>query len=131
LPHLAPVTITAPAQEPFSSNFPTHIAVATGAAHTETFTVSNPLSFAVEYMFQGPCIHPAGSLSSCRKPRPTVLYDWTSTVVVGANSSATFVIEASGTTDLMEPGAGNDPLAPGTYQFQGLGGRPLTLTVTP
>jgi hypothetical protein len=44
--------------------------------------------------------------------------------------TVSIVMDLSGTTDLIPPGPGNSGLPPGTYDFSGRGGLPLTLTVT-
>jgi hypothetical protein len=133
-PQSLPVTITAPAQTPFSSTFPAQVTVASGAAHTETFTLTNPLGFAVEYNLEGPCMRLQGSTAPCGSTELLgggIAGPWQNRIVVGANATVTLVADLSGTTDFMPPGFGNIALAPGTHQFWGPGGMPLTLTVTP
>ncbi len=124
--HTLPVTITAPAQVPFSSTFPSHVTVASGATHTETFTLTNRLAFPVSYRLEGPCMRLEGSTTGCNIGTLMQLDRlWTNDVVVGANATVTLTMELSAT----DPHNANLP--PGTYQFHGPGGMPLTLTVTP
>lgn len=130
-PPALPVTITAPAQVPFSSTFPAQVTVASGQAHTETFTLTNGLDFAVEYVLDGPCMRLQGATAPCGSRGDSVpRWWWGNNIVVGANATVTLVMDLSGTTDFMPPGSGNSALAPGTYQLFGPGGMPLTLTVT-
>ncbi len=127
-----PVTITAPADLPFATTFPSHVTVASGAAHSETFTLTNRLAAAVDYSFQGPCVRLGGSTTECAvNDAGSPEQHWKNRIEVGANSTVTLTIDLSGTSDLMPPSAGNSALAPGTYHFEGPGGMPLTLTVTP
>ena len=97
------------------------------APHSST-TITPPLL----YVLDGPCMRLQGSTAPCGRrdlagggPSP-----WGNSIVVGANTTVTLVMDLSGTTDFMPPGPDNSPLAPGTYHYWGPGGMSLTLTVT-
>ena len=127
---MLPVTITAPAELPFTTTFPSHVTVASGAAHTETFTLTNRLAAPVTFHLVGPCMFAPAAPCTAHPGAPLDEY-WSSDVSIGADATVTMTLELSGTSDLEGPGLGNTPLAPGTYHFEGPGGMPLTLTVTP
>jgi hypothetical protein len=126
--NVLPITITPPANAPFTVNRPTTVTVATNHEVRVPFTLTNNLGFAVSFDFVGPQTYGTGQGACVRSTNTR--YFWSCTINIGAHQTLSMDADISATSNLDGPYLGNTPLKPGVYNIP-WNEITLKLTVTP